>query len=145
MIISKPKNTTLFSLFLFLLLCYGAGILSIFFIPKAPAFWYLIPIFCISTALVVSTKVLIGYRTLKIKGEHWSVKKLLGHNFEFDTRDIVWWKVTEIKTAGGLYKELLVHCTAGEVKVSLQEHTDYLKIHKKVLQKCPRKEIMESN
>jgi hypothetical protein len=75
--------------------------------------------------------------------EKWKVKKLIGKDFEFLTKDITQWKVTEIKTGGGLFKELQIETANGVVKVSLQEHTDYLKIFNKVKTRCPKKQVYE--
>jgi len=145
MIRSKPKNSTLISLSLFLIIAYGVGILTALTVPSSPAYWYLIPLLFLVTALVITLKVLWGYQTIQIKGEQWKVKKLIGPANAFNSRDIEWWKETEIKTAGGPYKELHIHTMCGiNLKVSLQEHTGYKKIIKKVKSKFPKKRINES-
>lgn len=145
MIRSKPKNSTLFSLSLFLIIAYGVGIWTALTVPSSPAYWYLIPILFLGTALVVTLKVLWGYQTIQIKGEQWKVKNLIGPDNAFNSKDIEWWKETEIKTAGGPYKELHIYAKGKvNLKVSLQEHTGYQKIIKKVKSKYPKKQINES-
>ena len=143
MTVSRPKKSTLFSLALFLIITYGGGLWSALVVPSTPAFWYLIPILCLSTGLVITIKVLIGYRTLSIKGDRWMVKKLVGKDFQFKTREIVWWKIIEIKTGGGQYRELQIASPSGVVKTSFQEHTEYQTIFKLVRSKCPRKQVKE--
>ena len=145
MIVSKPKPSTLISISLFLVIAYGAGIWTLMVIPDTPIIWYTIPFFCFTTAVVITIKVLLGYRRLFVDKEKWKIKRLIGKNFIFDTRDIVKWKVTEIKTGSGLFRELQIYTPSGNVKVSLQEHTEYQKIYKKVHNKCPKKQIVETS
>lgn len=146
MIISKPNKSAIFSLSIFLIIAYVGGIWSALVVPSSPAFWYLIPILCLSTAVVVTIKVVYSYRTLIINGEHWKVRRLFRKEFGFHTKDISWWKVTEIKTGGGNYRELHIQTAQGKsVKVSLQEHTEYQKIYKKVRTKCPKKQVQSPN
>ncbi len=145
MIQSKPKNSTLFSLSLFLILAYGVGIGTALTVPSSPAYWYLIPLLFLVTAVAITLKVLWGYQTIQIKGEQWKVKNLIGPDNAFNSKEIEWWKETEIKTAGGPYKELHIHAKGNvNLKVSLQEHTEYKKIIKKVKSKYPKKQINES-
>lgn len=145
MIRSRPKKSTLFSLVLFLILAYSAGFWTALTIPSYPLYWYLIPVFCLSTALAVSIKVLTGYRVLVINRNRWKVKRLLRSDTIFNTKDIEWWQETEIKTAGGLYKQLHIQAKGGRnVKISLQEHTEYQKIYKEMKTNCPRKKIKEN-
>ena len=143
MIISKPKQSTLVSISIFLTIAYVAGIWSSKVIPDTTIFWYLIPIFCFTVALAITIKVLLSYRRLVVNNDKWKVTRLIGKNFEFDTRDIDQWQVTEIKTGSGLFRELQIYTSIGKVKVSLQEHTEYQRIYKKVHNKCPKKQIKE--
>ena len=121
--------SSVFSLLLFLIIVYGIGIWSWFRIPATPAIWRLIPIVCITVALLVSVKVLMGYRVIEINGDRWQVKRLISRNIVFSGKDIKWWKEIKIKTAGGFYKQLHVHAGKGnDAKVSLQEHTEYQRV-----------------
>ncbi len=145
MIQSKPKKSTLLSLSLFLILAYGVGIWTALTLPSSPAYWYLIPIFCLITAVVITLKVLWGFQTILIQGDQWKVKNLIRADSAFTGQDIEWWKETEIKTAGGPFRELHIHTKGGvNLKVSLQEHTEYPKIIKMVRSKYPKKQIKES-
>ncbi len=145
MIRSKPKKSTLFSLSLFLILAYGVGIWTALTVPSSPFYWYLIPIMCFITAVIITLKVLWGFQTIQIQGDHWKVKHLVRSDSTFTSQDIEWWKETEIKTAGGPYRELHIHVKSGiNLKVSLQEHTEYQKIIKRVRSKYPKKRIKES-
>ena len=109
MIRSAPKQSTLFSLLVFLIIAYGLGIWSAIVVPSSPVYWYLIPLLCLSTAVVISVKVLWGYRIVTITGDQWRVKKLLGGPVTFSGKSIDWWKETEIKTANGVFKEQHIH------------------------------------
>jgi len=144
MIISKPKGLTLFSLCFFLTLCYGAAIWSWFKIPSSPTIWYLIPVGCLSVAMLVTIKIIISYRVLRINGSHWEVQRLIGGNIIFEGDEIKWWKETAINTAGADYKQLHIHAGPGKnVKVSLQEHTDYQKVLKGLKARYGKKQIKE--
>ena len=143
MIVSKPKASTLLSISLFLFIAYGVGIWSIWLIPDTSFWWYLIPVIFVLIAIAITLKVVVGYRRLVLDRESWKVKKLIGKDFEFTTKDIIQWKVTEIKTGGGLFKELQIDTAKGVVKVSLQEHTEYIKIYHKVKTRCPKKQANE--
>lgn len=145
MILSKPKRSTLFSLSLFLILAYGIGIWTALALPSSPAYWYLIPIICLITAVVITLKVLWGYQIIQINGAQWKIKYLIRADHAFYSKNIEWWKETEIKTAGGPYRELHIHTLDSvNVKVSLQEHTEYEKILKRVKSKHPNKQNKES-
>lgn len=142
MILSKPKRSTLFSLSIFLILAYGIGIWTALALPSSPAYWKLIPILCLVTAVAVNLKVLWGYHTIQVKGEQWKVKNLIRADKSFTSSEIEWWKETEIKTAGGPFRELHIHTKNGvDLKISLQEHTEYQKIIKQVRRKYPKKQI----
>lgn len=145
MIRSKPKKSTLFSLSLFLILAYGVGIWTALTVPSSPFYWRLIPILCFITAVMITLKVLLRFQTILIQGDQWKVKNLVKADSVFTSQDIEWWKETEIKTAGGPYRELHIHAKGGiNLKVSLQEHTEYLNIIKRVRSKYPKKQIKES-
>lgn len=144
MIRSKPKRSTLFSLSLFLVLTYGAGIWAWIRIPDSPAIWFLLPVLCFVVALAVSVKVLTGYRVVQISGDNWLVKRLLSRNRQFSSKDIEWWKEIEINTAGGMYKQLHVHAGKGnDAKVSLQEHTEYQNVLNRLRTKHRKQQVKE--
>ena len=144
MIRSKPKATTLFSLSLFLIIAYGVGIWTWFTIPSTPSWWKVLPVICLTVAVAITFKMLIGHRVLTIRGDRWQVKKLIKRNLRFTDRDIEWWKEIEIKTAGGVYKQLHVHAGKGNnAKVSDQEHTEYQKVFSRLKTKHRQKEIKE--
>ena len=84
-------------------------------VPTTPVYWYLIPIICMATAVVVTVKVMISYRVLVINGERWKVNRI-GSTFSFNTKDISWWKLTTIKTGGGIYEELQIQASTGKGK-----------------------------
>ena len=146
MIQSKPKTTTIFSLSLFLLIAYGVGIWSWFSIPSDPAWWMALPIVCLTVALLVTVKIVLGYRVLSVTGDRWQVSKLISRDLRFTGKDIQWWKEIVIKTAGGQYKQLHIHAGKGvNAKVSLQEHTAYQKILKILKTKHRHKELKDIN
>ncbi len=144
MIQSRPKGTTLFSLILFLIIAYGVGFWAWFSIPPSPAIWLALPVFCLATALVITLKVLLGYRVISINGDQWQVVRLLRQDQKFRGKEIEWWREIEIKTAGGQYKQLQVHAGKGvDAKVSLQEHTGYEGILKRLKTKHRHKELKD--
>ncbi len=144
MITSKPKRVTLFSLSLFLVLAYGAGTWSWIRLPSTPMIWLLVPLICYGSALIVTFKLLISYRVLVIKGDKWQVNRLIGSNVKFSGNEILWWNETIINTAGSAYKQLHIHAGEGKnVKVSLQEHTDYEKVLKGLKSNHHKKQIKQ--
>ncbi|GJM28893.1 MAG: hypothetical protein DHS20C17_15280 [Cyclobacteriaceae bacterium] len=146
MIRSKPKEVTLFSLSLFLVLAYGASIWTWMRIPSSPVTWYILPLICFTIAVVVSIKVLLSYRVLVVDNDHWQVTRLVGSKIKFSGKEIEWWKEIEIKTMGGLYKQLQVFAGKGKnVKISLQEHTEYQGVLKSLRKRHSRKQIEEKN
>lgn len=145
MIRSKPKGTTIFSLSLFLIIDCAIGIWAWTTMPPSPTVWIIIPIACLVVALIVFLKMLLGYRIITVNGNRWQVKRLINRNISFSDEDIKWWKEIVIRTAGGLYKQLHVHAGKGnDAKISLQEHTEYQEVLKKLKTKHRLKEIKET-
>ena len=140
MILSKPKKSTLFSLAVFLLLTYGIGVWSAINVPSSPVYWYLIPIICIVTALVVSIKVILGYQMIRIEGNNWVLTNLFGRKNQFNSNDIEWWEETEIKTGWSTFRELHIHSQRTDVKISFQEHSNYTSIMNFLKKKFPSKQ-----
>ena len=140
MILSKPKKSTLFSLAVFLLLTYGIGVWSAMNVPSSPVYWYLIPIICIVTALVVSIKVILGYQMIRIEGNNWVATNLYGRKNQFKSSDIEWWEETEIKTGRSTFRELHIHSQKTDVKISFQEHSNYTNIINFLKKKFPKKQ-----
>jgi hypothetical protein len=146
MIQSRPKGTTLFSLILFLIIAYGIGIWAWFSAPRSPSIWLALPIICLVVALLISIKVLLGYRVITIKGDQWRVARLISRDLRFTGKDIEWWREIEIKTAGGTYKQLHVHAGKGvNAKVSLQEHTAYQQVLNRLKTKHRQKQVKDIN
>jgi hypothetical protein len=113
--------------------------------PPAPTVWILIPVTCLTIALIVSLKMLLGYRIVTVNGNRWQVKRLINRDIRFSDEDIKWWKEIVIRTAGGLYKQLHVHAGKGnDAKVSLQEHTKYQEVLNNLKTKHRQKEIKET-
>ncbi len=145
MIRSRPKNTTLFSLSLFLIIAYGLGIWAWISLPHPAGMRILLPVIILLVALLVTIKVVSGYRTLEIDGDRWRVKRLINRSIKFTGRDIEWWKEIKISTAGSTYKQLQVYAGKGSTaKVSMQEHTGYEKVLKRLKTKHGAIEIKET-
>jgi len=145
MTVSKPKFSTLFSLGVFLLLAFALAVWSVVNWP-ADAVWYryLISVFLWLVALLVSWKVLGGYRTIKLNKEKWRIDYLLFRKSRtFKTAEIEWWRLSEIDTKGGKYQELHLFAIGTHIKVSPQEHTSFPQILSHLQRKCPKKRIKE--
>ena len=148
MIVSRPKFSTLFSLGIFLIIAYGLAIWSIASWPQTgdiPLYRYLLTGGVSLVALIVTLRVLGSYKTVRLNGDKWQVSYLLRPGrLRFKTSQISWWKVTTIKTRGGVYQELHLHNDAGRnVKLSPQEHTSYNRILNHLQKHCAKKRLKE--
>ena len=146
MIVSKPKFSTLFSLGVFLILAYGLAIWSIIGWPANAAWYrYLIAVILWIIAILVTVKVLGGYRTVKLRKDTWQISYLLFRKSRtLKTSDIDWWRLNEVDTKGGNYKELHLFGLGIHIKVSPQEHTSFPQILSYVQKKCAKKRITDS-
>ncbi len=141
--VSKPKGSTLVSLGIFLVIAYGLGVWSAVSIPKTGEvnmFKFVLTVFLFFVAVVVTSRILWTYRSLRLSKHQWQVHYLLRPDVKFKTEDIEWWQITNIKTRGGLYQELQVRTDTNDgIKISPQEHTGFDPIFDYLKKKCHNK------
>jgi hypothetical protein len=125
MIVSKPKVSTLFSLSMFLLLIYSA----LFYTASAlistdnkPWYLYLLIAILAPVALVVTAKVALGFKIIRIGQGVIKVNYPLSfRKKEYQQQELQSWQETVIKTKSGVYKELRLNFP-GKTKVTLSNH-----------------------
>lgn len=145
MIISKPKNQTLFSLITFIIICFGIGIYTGYqiFVLGSNSFWTNL-LFGIFTplGLAVIIKIFSSYKTLYIGKEKLDVVHLWGISKKrYNLKDMLHWFETSIKTYNGIYKELTMHFPGKKkLKLTEQENQAYNQVKKYLKKKFSGKE-----
>ena len=135
MIECKPKAGTYFSIGIFELLAGGLAVFIYFQLPGMGSWMWLgrvlIPVL-IGIMLAILIKVVWSLKIVKVAKERFEVifpvrrKKLV-----YPGKNLKSWKEENIKTAGGIYKELTLIFEDGKrISVSEQEHTDYPQLKK---------------
>lgn len=146
MLVSKPNLKTLFSLLTFLAVDFG--LLAYLYFeplqqPKAPFYLHLLMGILGLVALIITWKIIGAYKILSIQKKKIKVHyPLRAGGFESNLNDLINWQETVIKTNNTHFKELKMKFTANkEVKISLQENTNYDKVVNFLKRNAPKKEL----
>lgn len=147
MVNSKPKVSTLFSVGIFLVIAYGVFIYSLinYLNSEIPSTMTLILIIATGPiAIVITLKTLLGVKFIEINKEKFSVNyPFRFKKIKFSGKEIVSWKIDQIKTLGGLYEELIWKLKSGkQYSMSKQEHTEFDKARSYMAKKF--KKLQES-
>ena len=139
----KPKFNTIFSLLVFLGVCYLAFFVMLFFIltsPEPSVFLYVLMPTMALFGLIVTARVVTNYKVIKVEQNKIEIKyTFLFRSKIFNLRDLTDIKEEEIKTPGSNnYKHLNVRFVNGMFTLSNQEYNEYGKF-KKYLQKNKKK------
>lgn len=145
MIISKPKKNTLFALGMFIVLCLAAVIFSIRVLIKdtEPSwFYYFVVILLGPTVAGLIIKILWSYKIVKIGKQKFEVNfPFRFKKKKFSLGELTGWNEHIIKTPSGTFRELKIKSGKFAFKVSYQENTEYVKIHKYLIKKAAGKEF----
>lgn len=130
MIIVKPKASTLWSIGLFILLCFAGGLfgLSNLFSDVHSAWYnYVLAVVLLPLGLGLLLRMLWNYKNIQIgKGKVEVYYPIRGKKLSFRIKDIETWKEESIKTASGTYRELqIIYGDHKKLDISMQEHTRY--------------------
>lgn len=143
MINAKPKPNTLVSIGIFLVIAYGVAIYTFIGMLDASDIGmmsYLLFYTSGPIAVVVTLKTAWGYKTVKISKERFNVKyPFRFKEVKFSGKELERWKVSSIKTLGGVYDEMeLITKTGVKISLSRQEHSDYDKAYNYMIKKFKR-------
>lgn len=140
----KPKFNTIFSLLVFLSICYIAFFVMLFFIltsTEPSVFLYVMMPTLGLFGLIITARIVTNYKVIKAEQGKVEVKHtFLFRTKTFNLRDLKEIKEEQIKTFGNNnnYKHLNVRFENGMFTISNQEYNEYDKF-KKFLQKNKRK------
>jgi len=146
MIVAKPKISTLFSLSIFILLCFLVSGYAIGYMLSGKSiewYHYTLAIIFFPIGLGLLFRMLLGYRVVRVGKEKFEVH----FPSRFTTRtyklkDISQWKETAVKTVSGTFKEVeILFNDRKKITVSIQEHTDYKPLIKYLQKKCAKLKV----
>jgi hypothetical protein len=147
MIVSKPKVSTLFSLSMFLLITYAAlfyTALALINADNKPWYLYLLVAILAPVALIVTAKVVLSFKIIRIGQGLIKVSYSLSfRKKEYQQQDLQSWQETVINTKSGVYKELRLNFP-GKAKVTLSNHENesYEEILKHMNKRYPRQKVV---
>ncbi len=147
-IVVKPKNSTLFSLGVFIVICLG---ISGYMLPRVLEggrvewYEYLFVIVPGPIALGLMTKTIFGYKKVEVGQERISISyPIRSARRVYPLKEIDRWTEHEVKTAGSKFKELNVYFKNGKkLALSLQEHDRYADMIKYLRKKCAKKFVKQ--
>ena len=130
MIFVKPKASTLWSIGLFILICFIGGIygLSHLFSDVHAAWYnYVLAVVLLPLGLGLLLRMLWNYKHIYIGKSKVEVHyPLRGKKQSFKLNEIENWREESIKTASGTYRELqIIYGNHKKLDISMQEHTKY--------------------
>lgn len=132
MIVSKPKGNTVFSLSVFLILCYSLIGYTIFqYVSSEESYWYQYAILIIITpiAISVSVKVARTFKVVNLGKSQMTVRyPLLFRTRKYNMKQLDHWEETIIKTQGTVFKQLTLKFEKEKVGLANQENTEYHKV-----------------
>ena len=144
MITSKPKRSTLASLFLFLAIVFFV-ILYNYKIYHESGFTsnlnLIIIAFLFPIGVGICLKILGGYKVIFVGKEKFKVLfPLRFWGYEFKVKEVDYWKENKVKTFNSTFVELEIASQHGrKIKLSRQEHSEYDKILSYLNRKCRNK------
>ena len=149
MIVSKPKGNTIFSLSMFLIICYTLIGYTLFqYLSKEEQFWYQYVIFVIITPIAISVSIKVA-RTFKIvtlgKNQMTVRYPLLLKTRKYNMKQLEQWEEIIIKTQGTVFKQLSMQFGKEKVGLANQENTEYHRVFEYLRKKHASKKINNSN
>lgn len=145
MTVSKPKGNTVFSLLMFLIICYSLIGYTLFqYFSHEEQFWYQYAILIIISPIAIGVSIKVA-RTFKIvhlgKGQMTVRYPLLFKTRKYNMKQLDQWEETVIKTQGTVFKQLDMKFENEKVGLANQENTEYHKIYKYLRKKHSAKKI----
>jgi len=146
MIVAKPKVGTLFSLGIFIAICLAVSGYAIgHMISGKTILWYhyTLGLIFFPVGLGLLFRLLLGYRVIKVAKGRFNINYPSRFSQKtYKLGEIDKWKETEVKTVSGTFKELeILFNDRKKIKVSIQEHTDYLQLRKYLTKKCAKLKV----
>ncbi len=139
MIVCKPKNSVLFSLGTFALLCFGCLLFLVLnnaSTVEKPSHFYPLVMGLAGSGLFLTFRTVFGYKVITVeKGKIEVRQKFLFRNRKFDLRNLVDLNEVVIKTMNGDYCQLKLIFSDGILKISKQEYSDYERLKSYIRQK----------
>lgn len=144
MIVARPKASTLFSLGAFVLACLAIGGTTLYYVVvEGDRAWYQLILIAVLIPLGIGLllRLALGYKIVRIGKEVIEIYyPSRWKTLRYKLKEVVNWTETQIKTAGGQYKEMEVHFTDNKkLTLSMQEHTSYPEVLRYMKKKCQRK------
>jgi len=144
MIVSKPKTTALTALSIFIIICSAIGGYALNIIINGAGAWYHYFVMAItfSIGFVLLIRQVVSYKVIGIGDK--VVKVNYSFRFKsnvFKLKDLVSWKETIIQTRNAPFKQLELKFEAFNLKLSVQENTNYDQIYKYLKKRVGKKEV----
>ncbi len=144
MIVSRPKNQTVFALSLFLIIILGVTLWVILDLVRYPEAYFFLKLTLAPILLVIWTFVAIKFYTslkvIELGDKKISFKFPLQSKRTYKLGDIQSWKEEKVKTKGSEFKELQIRLGNRSLKVSNREHTAYDEVRKYLSKKVKKKD-----
>ena len=144
MIVSKPKTTALTALSIFIIICIAIGGYSLNLILDGAGAWYLylITTLTFSVGLVLLIRQVVSYKVISLGDGVVKVDYTLRFKSKaFKLKDLIFWKETIIKTKNAPFKQLELSFELVNLKLSIQENTNYEQIYKFLKKRVAKKMI----
>ena len=125
----KPKNHTIFSLVVFLLICYSLIALFLYYFGRsnfATYFYYFAIPFLAVLAFSITVRLFLNYKVITTaKGKIIVSKPFLFMKLKFDLSELSDYQEVIVKTLNTQHKELKFRFKSRVFKVSNQEYHNY--------------------
>lgn len=138
MITSRPKKSALYSIIIFILVCFSIGFYSFRPILDGQGWWlnYVLFFMLVPLGILLSIRQLLAYKTISFKGNevilNYPVRR---SSRSYDLREMQSWEETVIKTANGQFEQIEMTFEGKGVSLSDQENSNYKQIQALLMKK----------
>lgn len=142
MITSRPKKNALYSIIIFILVCFSIGFYNLSSILNGQGWWlnYVLFFMLLPLGLLLFIRQLLAYKTISFKGNEVILNYPIQRSKRsYDLRDMQSWEETVIKTANGQFEQIEMIFEGKRVSLSDQENTNYQQIQALLMKKSKSK------
>ncbi len=144
MIVSKPKAEALTALSIFIVICIAMGGYTLRAILNGVGEWYhyVISSITLLVGIVLLIRQVVSYKVISIGENLVKVNYPLRWKLKiFKLKDLIHWKETIIKTKNAPFKQMEMRFEGYNLKLSVQENTNYEQIAKYLKKRVSKKEV----
>ena len=128
MIVSKPKSQALFAILMFILICLSLGGYNLLLLIEGSTWFfnYLMAGVFLPLGLLLLIRQMVNYKIISIGNDKIQVwYPLRMRTMRIGLNQIEYWQETIIQTKTGVFKQLDIVFSNRQVKMSIQENTQY--------------------